>query len=210
MTNADAPSIKGVIFLQEGRGANFQMKCENCGSWQKHPLEEELQSDRADGCEATELSSWKQTWFLQIIKKKEARFSCSWFSCKKKPHLTHLSPIWVCPTFTLKLWVFEGLQIESSCGCWLGWSCRRLQQASREELQHLEKRNAGSDGDESLRANPLSAASLTVCFRKIHFQSFELAWNLWPDALKVFICRKERIAGFRIQPSGPLLMWERV
>lgn len=59
---------KGGMFLQEGRGADFQMKCENCGSCLKHPLEEELKSDRADGCEGMELSSLKQIRFLQIIK----------------------------------------------------------------------------------------------------------------------------------------------
>lgn len=50
------------------------MKRENCGSCLKHPLEEELQADRADGCEGTELSALKQTWFLQIkIKKKKSQ-----------------------------------------------------------------------------------------------------------------------------------------
>lgn len=40
------------------------MKCENCGSCLKHPLEEELQWDRADGSEGADLNSLKQTGFL--------------------------------------------------------------------------------------------------------------------------------------------------
>lgn len=40
------------------------MKCENCGSCLKHPLEEELQWDRADGSEGADLNSLNQTQFL--------------------------------------------------------------------------------------------------------------------------------------------------
>lgn len=54
----------GGIFLQEGRGADFETKCENGGSCLKHPLEEELQWDRADGSEGADLNSLKQTGFL--------------------------------------------------------------------------------------------------------------------------------------------------